>query len=343
MRGALPTIPPPNTIRAELEHMVIGDLLGPVGGPDEEVVERTVRDRYLVGVLAPRKKVESGEWGVESEPTDPLRSAFPIPGSSLSTPHSPLPTPIVRLGLVVGGENMLSTPHSPLPTPTEEGDFPPILNDELAEEGSDWPEDGPADLAVALPKSTEPSSFGLTFCVDESAKEFQAVASWGQYLRPQKEDRIDLATGRALRLWKRHPRGGAPLRIPLGLGPIRPIVADPQCPDVTIQGIVRRCDPCWIVTLFLVNGQTESKPKDHSWLFQPQLAVEATDGSPIFIKKTSRSLSEKLDSVFRAEEEAMAMLYRHQVQFAVGHGVSVHAETAHGHPGLRPDEFVSAD
>jgi hypothetical protein len=188
-------------------------------------------------------------------------------------------------------------------------------------------------LSVALPKSTEPSSFGLTFCVDLSAKEFRAVATWGQYLRPQKEERTDPATGRALRVWKRQPRGGSTLRIPLRLGTIRPIVADSQCPDVTVQGVVRRRDPCWIVTLFFVNGETESKPKDHSWLFQPQLIVEVADGSPIFIKKTSRGLSDKLDCAYRAEEEAMAMLYRHQVEFAVGHGVSVHTETAPGRPG----------
>jgi hypothetical protein len=31
--------------------MVIGDLLGPAGGDNEEMTEATVRDRYIVGVL----------------------------------------------------------------------------------------------------------------------------------------------------------------------------------------------------------------------------------------------------------------------------------------------------
>jgi len=43
-------------LRAKLEEMVIGDLLGPAGGENEELVERNVRDRYLVGVLAPAKR-----------------------------------------------------------------------------------------------------------------------------------------------------------------------------------------------------------------------------------------------------------------------------------------------
>ena len=40
----------PFQLRAELEAMVLGDLLGPAGGESEELPERTVRDRYLVGV-----------------------------------------------------------------------------------------------------------------------------------------------------------------------------------------------------------------------------------------------------------------------------------------------------
>src|SRR5207253_111626 len=41
-------------LRAMLEAMVVGDLLSPAGGPEEELTKRNVRDRYLVGVLAPR-------------------------------------------------------------------------------------------------------------------------------------------------------------------------------------------------------------------------------------------------------------------------------------------------
>ncbi|HJN17016.1 MAG TPA: helicase, partial [Armatimonadota bacterium] len=47
---------PPIEIRAELLKRVMADLLGPVGGADEEVAERSVRDRYLVGVIAPKNQ-----------------------------------------------------------------------------------------------------------------------------------------------------------------------------------------------------------------------------------------------------------------------------------------------
>ena len=47
--------PSPTEIRAELEHAVVRDLLGPAGGSEEEVDETSVRERYLVGMLAPRR------------------------------------------------------------------------------------------------------------------------------------------------------------------------------------------------------------------------------------------------------------------------------------------------
>lgn len=52
--------PSQHQLRVELEAMVLGDLLGPAGGESEELTERTVRDRYLVGVLAPSRSAGAG-------------------------------------------------------------------------------------------------------------------------------------------------------------------------------------------------------------------------------------------------------------------------------------------
>ena len=46
-------VPSGAALRDELEQLVLLDLLGPAGGPEEEVNEHSVRDRYLVGLLAP--------------------------------------------------------------------------------------------------------------------------------------------------------------------------------------------------------------------------------------------------------------------------------------------------
>jgi hypothetical protein len=75
--SVLKSIPTPTQLRALLEEMVLGDLLGPAGGPDEELTEGNVHDRYLVGVLAPRPLAqqpaaspgrESGEEDDEETP-----------------------------------------------------------------------------------------------------------------------------------------------------------------------------------------------------------------------------------------------------------------------------------
>ena len=74
------TSPSPHQLRAELEAMVLGDLLGPAGGEDEELTERTVRDRYLVGVLAPSRsgataaRPAGGGRRGRGHPPDPRRT-----------------------------------------------------------------------------------------------------------------------------------------------------------------------------------------------------------------------------------------------------------------------------
>ncbi len=66
-----PILTPPSSLelRDELERLVIGDLLGPAGGPDEIVTEPYVRGRYLVGMLAPR-----GEQLVSADEVDGYQS-----------------------------------------------------------------------------------------------------------------------------------------------------------------------------------------------------------------------------------------------------------------------------
>src|SRR5205823_6547191 len=62
----LPLAPAPAEIRRELEQLVLGDLLGPAGGDDETLPGRVrVRDRYLVGMLAP-----AGTLAVDPERAD---------------------------------------------------------------------------------------------------------------------------------------------------------------------------------------------------------------------------------------------------------------------------------
>ncbi len=86
-------------LRAELEAMVIGDLLGPAGGESEELTERTVRDRYIVGVLAPQSgrradhKVQPWTTRTKrhrSSPTNWLKAAAIPPTTARPTRMFPL-------------------------------------------------------------------------------------------------------------------------------------------------------------------------------------------------------------------------------------------------------------
>ena len=226
MSNILSATPTAVTLRAMLEEMVVGDLLGPAGGPEEELTERNVRDRYLVGVLAPR----------------------------------PQPQPV------------------PAKVEEEDDEETPVLPDELSEGGADTVDDGTSDKDVPIVQAHLPSSFGLTFCVDKSAKSLKVEVRWGQYKRETKADQIDERTGRPKRVWKRYQRSGI-ITLKLDKATVKPTPVHDDFPNVYLKGQVRKRDHGIIVTLFLVNGQEEGRPKDESHLFQPEFTVTDPDGA----------------------------------------------------------------
>ena len=63
--GAVPLINDGVHTRDLLELSVRDDLLGPAGGPHELIKDMSVRDRYLVGKLAPRRPDDDQTAGVE--------------------------------------------------------------------------------------------------------------------------------------------------------------------------------------------------------------------------------------------------------------------------------------
>ncbi len=260
-----PILVPPSqaAMREELETMVLRDLLGPVGGEEEEVGEDRVRDRYLVGMLAPNK--------VQTVPEEQD-----------------------EIGIAEGGSA----------------------------------EDGPADVDVLQKASLNPSSIGMSFCVDKDATSLLVTVRWGQYKRQDSQTQMK-ANGVPKKIFRRRQRGGEPKLFPLQEGAIEIWRPEPEeQPDVFVKGIMRRSHDNWTVTLFLVNGQREPKRlRDEVWLFQPEMIVEAPGGRPIFQQRLSDR--RKYTS---PEGRAMAMLYRRSVSFAVGHGISVHAETMPGDP-----------
>lgn len=285
-------------IRELLQLAVMDDLLGPAGGPHERIVDMGVRDRYLVGKLAPRETVRGGIEGLEGplvneeadKPTD-----IEVPGW-----HEP------------GAEFGTAT-------------------------GRIEPESDAADeIDAASNQSLVPSSLGMTFCVDGDAERIEVEVRWGRYERSDEHEifrtRKNKETGAEeqikAKVWQRIPCGGK-LVLPLTEGVIPHQAPDKSHPHVRVQGSVRakNANGDRLVTLFLVNAQEEPETnRDTAWVFQPELIVRSEAETP---KRAIFRRRPVLDAdAMDTERESLEMIYRNRVEFAVGHGVAVHAETA---------------
>ena len=198
--------------------------------------------------------------------------------------------------------------------------------DTLADDSEGSIEEGATDDSALPADSLYPCSIGLTCTIHSEARQILVTARWGRYAR-EKSATATTPAGNPTMVWKRYPMGNVGKVIPLAEGDIAPIVIDLNQPEVFLQGMVRKLEGDWIVSLFLVNGQQETdKRKDEAWMFQPELEVRSPDGAAIFRRRNWLRDGTKLDPVQHAEQQALEMLYRHQVEFAVGHGVAVHAE-----------------
>jgi hypothetical protein len=287
----VPAIEDQAYIRELLQLAVMDDLLGPAGGPNERIVDMGVRDRYLVGKLAPREAAQGGIEGLDGplanedaeEPTETKAPGRHEPGAEFGT----------ATGRV--------EPES------DSGD----------------------EIDAASNQSLVPSSLGMTFCVDGDADKIEVEARWGRYERVANSDHELLkSNGQKAKVWQRIPCGGK-IVLPLTEGIISHQAPDKEFPEVRVQGSVRakNANGDRLVTLFLVNAQEEPDTnRDMAWVFQPELIVrsEQEAANRAIFRRRPVLDADGMDP----EREALEMIYRNRVEFAVGHGVAVHAETA---------------
>jgi hypothetical protein len=201
--------------------------------------------------------------------------------------------------------------------------------DELATGDGDEGEEGAPESGVPAGNTYFPSSMGLSFVVAAETKEIAVEAEWGQYLRIKSTVQTN-KDGTPANVWKRQPIIAPAITLPLidGNIPGRLLHSDHQL--VLLQGRMRSTPDGWVVTLFMVNQQEErtrrNEPKDEVWVFQPKLRVHGVEHQPIFVQRSNTTADfSKMDPLTREESETLEMLYRHQREFAVGHGISVHA------------------
>jgi len=193
-------------------------------------------------------------------------------------------------------------------------------------------DDSPVDVAPKRANGMMPTSIGLTFTVGGEVHALRIAARWGRYFRRDHPDPEQVnKRGERRRVWQRAPMAGVSSPIPLAVGPVGPWSPVAEFPGVVVRGMVRRRSDEWSVTLYLTNGQSEPKARspegrDSAWVFQPELEVTAVDDAPIFYKH----LRMRRSGTVEPEDLAMDMAYRHETEFAVGHGVAVHADLAPG-------------
>jgi len=249
----------PTQVRSELMEIVLKDLRGPANGPEEVITEQTVRDRYILGLLAPKGQT---------------------------------------------------------PLPLEE-------DEDIAFDGTDG-EDGKSEPVNVQGRTMLPSSLGMTFTAAPDAIEIVVTARWGHYDRMSSTE-LGLELDPPKLVWKRMQIEATSEPIAIKEGRISRWIPNQEFSDVYVDGRIRKIAEQWVITLFLVNGQQEpQKLKDSAWVFQPELVVEAPDREPIFIRKMNVRVNAN------PEDLAMQMVYRKQVEFAVGHGVATHVDLLTG-------------
>lgn len=292
-------------LRDILQLATMDDLLGPACGPEEEIVGMSVRDRYLVGKLAPRTRGDN-------------ESVEGLKGVSAEEPGDYGPTPADLSPFEEIGEGKKKAARRRLPG-----------EEFSAAEGHRDPDDDDAlEVDASKNQSFAPSSIGLTVCVEASVEEIELDVAWGRYRRTASEEQ-ETEDGRALRAWKRIPSGGK-IKLPLTEGKIGAKRPDPECQDVVIQGTIRPPLPSGdrLVTIFLVNDQRQPQQnQDEAWLFQPEITLRHPEGKPVFRR---RPVMENDGN--DPERESLEMIYRGRVEFAVGHSVSVSAEPSTENP-----------
>ena len=302
-------------IRELLQLAVMDDLLGPANGPQEQILDMGVRDRYLVGKLAPIEDNSGGIPRVE-------------PGGGIEGLKGPL------AGEAEEEPNDLEVHH---------GRHEPGAEFDSTTGRVDAEADSADEIDASSNQSLIPSSFGMTFCVDGEVSRIEIEARWGQYVRIYDHEhtksinkKIKDADGNVIdtkqeeikvKVWQRVPCGGK-LTIDLTEGVLSHRAPDDEHPLVRVQGTIRskNANGDRLITLFLVNAQQEPEEnKDSAWVFQPELTVRAareSEDKAIFRRRVA--LVTKDDD---EERKALEMIYRKQVEFAVGHGVAVHAKT----------------
>jgi hypothetical protein len=294
----------PAELRDEFERIVIADLHGPRGGELEEVLggrSERLRDRYLVGVLAPAGTVAVDPERAEDAGVDGDVAADTAPGDGGSAGEGMAAKPAL-FPSSIGMSFVLAPDTASVAVTCTWGRYDRVEtdSDETENQNLDAPGTAPVEPNGELPD-----------------------------MEPKEQ-----APARPTRVWRRTPmRHTVDVTLSDGLLDSRP--AHPEQPEVTIEGRASNVNGYWVVSLFLVNGQEKRRRNgDANWLYQVSFAVTVPtvtdpDGAPVFVGRAA-AVPGGFAAAHDPENEIalLDMAYRDQVEFAAGHNTAVHATLA---------------
>jgi hypothetical protein len=190
----------------------------------------------------------------------------------------------------------------------------------------DDPEQGVADLGVALANRRKPSSMGMTFGVDPAVAAVVRVKVSGAVYLPEDEDGAPVephrsearSTEQQRERWRRLPAEYGPVAVDVTSAGTQKHVLRV---GLELRTLVRPADAngTVTVTVTLVNTQIAGVYDLHDayCFFQPELEVFDPAGASPFVERKA-----PLGAV-DAEHALSRLLHRHAPYFATGHGCSV--------------------
>lgn len=211
------------------------------------------------------------------------------------------------------------------------------------DDGAPSENDGETDGGVPGYRAIRPCSFGLTFATEAAAEVTVSLGSTARYIRTEGEPSDE--RGRPSLTWRRRELG---YRMAIRPGP----AGDQRTHNYTTPSGEAVCDPSvqlhirrrlagdqQVLTVTLINRtiEAEDSHRDDLCLFQAALIVRAVGPAGEGAIRPRAVLPLSGDD---EDAQSAALLYRHAVEYAVGHGVAV--SWAPGSTGEPVDEVRTA-
>ncbi len=282
------------TVRKNLADILARELLGPADG-DEEVIDVSPTERYLIGRIAPVKLLRSRQVPrTVADPQD-IEDAGVETGDTDAAEQDGAPA---ELGDDLDADVNRGVPMLSIDDTTGDAD---------EDTGGDR-DDAPIKRGLMIP-----ASMGLRFQVLHDLSAFYVAASWGVY-NGKKSGRVT-PSGRDIRVYVRTPISHRIEVRPADLVPGQ-TKEYPLRDDVVLRVDSSVDGDRLLIEVALCNDrETPRTIPVNAWMFQTQLHIDA-NGTAVFLPVRDTLTDTRTDA--EPELRRLALQYRDRLEFAVG-------------------------